>query len=330
LAVDLKDESAIRAMANATEQAGSEIVAIPPTGATQIPAAAPAQDTAPTPTPQPTAPQIPAGQPAPEGTPAKFVNPDGTVDVNKLQASTAQLDAAMQDKKLTIDEMVAQYKAKEAQFRNLPRSPEQVASYAQQVAQQQPVPPPPQAFQQPMPAPYGAPPDPQAAYQQLMADFQRDPIGTMYDMARQVTQRETKTFQDFIAQAREQQRDTSIKNNLMELAKEDPRVAHPVIYQEIVAELGREPGYLHLQNPHEAAWLKVKARMRLGDTLNQPAQPSKTPAPILGGGTPPPVPSMVGQNNPLAFNQAIQAAKGKDEMKALEQQLRDLAVRTGW
>jgi hypothetical protein len=39
---------------------------------------------------------------------------------------------------------------------------------------------------------------------------------------------------------------------------------------------------------------------------------------------------MVGQNNPLAFNQAIQAAKGKDEMKALEQQLRDLAVRTGW
>jgi hypothetical protein len=267
---------------------------------------------------------------APEGTPAKFVNPDGTVDVNKLQASTTQLDAAIENKVLTVEEMVAQYKEKEAQFRNLPKAPGQVAALAQQIVQ---MPPAPQPMPAAPPAPAYLPPvaqDPNAAYQQLMADFQRDPIGTMYDMAKQVARSEAKPLQEFIAQNREQQRDASIRNNLTELAKEDPRVAHPVLHQQLMAELANDPGYWTLKNPHEAAWLKVKARLRLGDTQNQTVQPSKTPAPILGGGTPPPVPSMAGQATPLAINQAIQAARGKDELKALEAHLRDMALRSGW
>lgn len=265
------------------------------------------------------APAVPA-QPVMD-VPAKFFKPDGTVDVEKLQTSSKQLDEAIQQKQLTIDEMVAQYREKERQFRNLPRKPEQVAQAAQQIVAQPPAP-----VQAPMPVPI---PDPNAAYQRLLSEYQKDPIGTMVELAQEIAQRQVAPFMQFVENNREQQRTDFIKSSLIELAKIDPMVANPLVYNEIIKELESDPGYLNLKNPHKAAWNEVKARLRLGDSP-KPAQPSITTAPILGGGTPPPVPSSSAGPTPQNLAAAISQAKSKEEMKNLEDVMRGIANQVEW
>lgn len=327
LPIDFKDEASIRAMANAAEAQGDGVVAL--NGAAQTTAVQPTVPQTPTaPAPVPATTAVPATQPTPAPqasteVPAKFLKPDGTVDVEKLQASTKQLDAALQEKVMSIDEMVAAYKEKERQFRNLPKAPEQVARLAQQVVQP-PVAPPPMAA----PAPIPMAPDPATVYQHLSQEYQRDPFGTVVDLVKVMMRQESAPVQQFIESQREREHDDSIKANLVELAKDDPRVANTAIYNQIVAELERDPGYWNLRNPHKAAWNEVKARLRLGET-QLPAQPSKTPSPILGGGTPPPVPSTTGQPTPANVGAAIQQAKGKDELAMVEQELRRMTAQ-GW
>jgi hypothetical protein len=306
------DESAVRAAVMKAEAEGKEVADITAqtSGLDRI-----------VPVISPTASQTQT----PQDIPAKFVNPDGTVDVQKITDSTKQLDAGIEKKQLTIEEALAQYKERERQFRTMPSSPEQVQRYVQQQAQAQPPAPVQPAYQPPAPA--QLPPDQLQA--QLIQEYQRDPIGTMADLTKVLIAQQQKPVMDFIERLREQERDNGVRNNLQTLAQEDPRVLHPLVYAEIVKEMDNDPGYRHLKNPHKAAWNEVKGRLRLGD-VQTPAQPSRTATPILGGGTPPPVPSSAsGTPTPQNLLQAIGQMKSPDEQARVEAEIRRLMVSSG-
>lgn len=326
LDVDMSQEAAIRAIANAAETAGDNtgdtVVAVPQRAATQTPGIPAAAPSAPAPAMPPVAPQAaqPAAVLATPDIPAKFVNPDGTVDVEKLQASSKQLDTALAEKVLTVEEMVAQYKEKENKLRNLPNpnNPESIARFAQTAPQ-------------PIPAqiPQPAAPDPNSLQAQILADLQRDPVGTIVDLVKAVNSTENKPLHEFVTTLKEKQKDEGMKNNIIQLVKEDPRVANDAVHKAILAEMDSDPGYRGMRNPYKAAWNEVKARLRLGDA-QIPSQPSKTASPILGGGTPPPVPSTTGGYSPSTIGAAIGQAKTKDEMSAVEAELRKLSIAQGF
>lgn len=307
------NESALRAAAMEAERTGQDVVALP---ATQTPQVSPdAQAPAiPQPTPAPITP-VPSD---PSKVPQKFMKPDGTVDVEKLQASTEQLRAGIQEKVLTIDEMVNEYKELEKQFHGLPRAPEQVAALAQQVAAQPAQTNPPAAAQ-----------DPQAIQAQLVQALNADPLGTIVDIVRTVTKQETQPMQQFVQSAKETERTNFLKSTIAEVAKQDPRVLNGAIYQEIVNEIKSDPGYLNLKNPYKAAWNEVKARLRLGDAPT-PAQPGKTASPILGGGSPPPVPSTSAGVTQQTVSEAIKLAQNPTEMNNVEAELRKMAQVAQW
>lgn len=323
LNVDLSQEAAVRAIANAAESSGADVVPVPDNPGTQTPTVQPAQAQ---PTPAP-APAVPPSQPAsaPAQTPsvdvpAKFLKPDGTVDVEKLQASTEQLRTGIEQKELTIEQMVAQYREAEKEFRNLPSSPQQVARVAQQIAAQAPP--------QGAPVPSPAAPDPTSVQAQLMQDLQRDPVGTIVDIVKAVHATETKPLQEFVTTLKEQQRDEHMKQALRDLAKTDPRVAHPTIYPHVIQVLKEDPGLFQSKNPYKAAWNEVKERLHLGEV--QTAQPSKTASPILGGGSPPPVPSTTGSPASSTLHGAVNQMKTKDEISLVEAELRKLAAQAQW
>ncbi len=302
------DESSVRAAVMQAEADGNEVANLAQTsGLDKI------------------VPIVPAPQVQPQDVPAKFKNPDGTVDVQKITDSTRQLDAAIEQKQLSVEEALAQYKAKETQFRNLPSNPAQVQRYAQEQAQAQVAQPPaPPAYAPPPPAV----PPPDQLQAQIQQEFQRDPIGTMVDLVKAVTLNQQKPVMDFIEKLREQERDNGVRTNLQQLAQEDPRVLHPQVYAEIVKEMDNDPGYRQLRNPHKAAWNEVKGRLRLGE-VQTPAQPSRTATPILGGGTPPPVPSSAGQATPQNLLQAIGQMKTPDEQSRVEAEIRRLMIASG-
>ena len=258
----------------------------------------------------------------PQDVPAKFLKPDGTVDVQKITDSTKQLDAGIEKKQLTVEEALAQYKEKERQFRNLPSNPAQVQRYVQDQVQSQAQP------QAPQPVPVATPPIDQLQAQ-IAQEYQRDPIGTMVDLTRALIQNQQKPVLDFIEKLREQERDNGIKSNLSQLAKDDPRILQPQVYAEILKEMESDPGYTQLRNPYKAAWNEVKGRLRLGD-IQTPAQPSRTATPILGGGTPPPVPSSAsGPASPQNLLAAIGQIKTTEEQQRVEAELRQLMIANG-
>ena len=251
--------------------------------------------------------------------PSKFLKPDGTVDVEKLQTSTKRLDEAIEKKTLSIDEMVAKYKEKEATFHSLPSVPAQAQPAVQPV---------PAAQANPYASQPGVPQDMAALHSQIMADMQKDPIGTIADIVRIVAKEETKPVMEFVETQRSQQKDLIVKTQLAELAKADPRVTDPNIYAKVIEEIQSDPGYKNLKNPYKAAWNEVKERLRLGDVPN--AQPGKIPTPILGGGTPPPVPSAMPTITPKVLESAISAASSKQEMAAVEAEVRRATQGMGW
>ena len=296
------DAASVRAAVMQAEATGDEVVNIP----TQT---------------SPLDQMVPTGTTAtsetPKDVPAKFLKADGTVDVEKLQASTKQLDAATQQKEekiqLTVDEMLAQYKESERKFRNLPSQPEQIQRAAQA---QMPVPP----------APPPVIPQEQVAAQ-IRQEYERDPVGTIFDIVKAVTEDRYKPVAELIEKNREQERDTGLKRQISELAQEDPRIV--THYAQVMAELQSDPGYLSLRNPHKAAWNEVKGRLRLGE-VQTPPQPSRSASPILGGGTPPPVPSTVGSPTPGNIMQAIGEAKNPDELARAANEVRRIANSADW
>lgn len=252
------DEAAVRAAVMQAEAAGEDPMKLRISDMAQIPA-----------------PQVPlkaAQAETPVDVPEKFKKPNGEVDVEKLNASTRQLDEAIQKKQeglqdvgKFVEEQLRTYKEKERQLRGMPNP----ARIAAQVA------PPPQM----------ASPD-QMSNEQLEAminqDLRNNPARTIANLVQLALQRELEPIN-------EEKKDGKIRTHLKELAERDPRVVSNIAA--INAKLDENPELLNLKNPYKAAWLEVKDELRLGELSQAQAQPSKPVAPVLGGGTPPPTPS---------------------------------------
>jgi hypothetical protein len=263
--------------------------------------------------------QAPVETPKPLEVPEKFKKPDGTVDVEKLQASTRQLDEALKVKEKTIDEVVQEslrdYREKENAFRNRPNPEKLKASL--EVPVEKPLTP---------PLPTLNLSDNQIV-QKIQQDLQSDPVGTIVDLVRVISKQETEPLQKYVSEQTEAQRiaqkEAVIKQSLADIANRDRRILDPQIFEAVKAELNSDPDYWNLKNPYKAAWNEVKERLRLGEPQVQ-AQPSKGLSPILGGGTPPPAPSVSGAVTPRNVQAAISEARSAKELDALGQALRQL------
>lgn len=219
--------------------------------------------------------------------PEKFKKPTGEVDVEKLKTSTRQLDEAIQKKEAelqkSVDDYVKAYKEKEAKFKNLPNPAKLNAGL-----EQAPVPQTPPAPQVPM--------DMAQLRARIAEDLQRDYVGTTFDLIdiavnRRLSQEIAPLKQD-AEELRIERQDRQLRTNLQELAEKNPIIMNEKVFNAIQNKLQDNPELWTLKNPHKAAWLEVKDEMRLGEVPSgNPAQPSRTPSPILGGGTPPPTPS---------------------------------------
>lgn len=253
----------------------------------------------------------------PVDVPEKFVKADGTVDVEKIQASTKQLDEAIQQKQealKTIEDYMAEYREKEKQFRNLPNPNKVAAQVTNQVREQVPA--------------IDSPPDLQALEKQIAEDYQRDPIKTMIDLQRAIVKKELEPIVEWRQRDEQERREMGMKQSLAELANREPTILKPEVFNEVVKELRDDPHYWNLKNPYKAAWNEVKERLGIGGPSPAPAQPTKPVAPILGGGTPPPVPSQVRTEPSFAdLAGAIQSAKTPQESANLEAALRSFLQR---
>ncbi len=214
----------------------------------------------------------------PVDVPEKFRKPNGEVDVEKLKASTERLDVAIQEKEAklqevqkTIDDYVRVYKEKETQLRTSP-NPERIAAQLPPVA-------PPQMV-----------PQAQMTDQQLEAMIAADLAA---NPARTIAQLISAGVQTQMQPLNQERQDNRIRENIKQIAEKDPRILNQSVFDAVTAKLQESPEMWNLKNPHKAAWLEVKEEMRLGDLPQGGlAQPSKPSAPILGGGTPPPSPSL--------------------------------------
>lgn len=214
--------------------------------------------------------------------PEKFMKSNGEVDVEKLKASTIQLDeaiakkeAGLQEVQKTVDDYLRDYQEKEAKFRSTP-NPERIA------AQLPPVQPPPDVDPARMS---------DSQLQDLInRDMQTNPAATVTQLIELALQRR-------FAPIEQREKVNSVRDNISQLATKDPRVLQPQVYTAIKKELNDNPKLWNLDNPHEFAWLKVKERLQLGEAGRPQAQPSKAPSPILGGGTPPPPPLVAGSGS---------------------------------
>lgn len=220
--------------------------------------------------------QVPGQTPVPETTavqvevPQKFLKPDGAVDVEKIAASTRQLNEAIAQKEeavaKTVDDYMREYNGLETKFRNMP-NPERLAAN---------LPPPPQAM------------PPQQSVQDfeqiVRQDFNRDPLATTAQLIELAIE---KRFEPLAAKEKIEQR----RSNIQELANKDPRVLRKDIFDAINAKIQADPDIASRKNPHKAAWLEVKEELRLGEPSPVQTLPSRPLSPVLGGGTPPSAPS---------------------------------------
>lgn len=215
---------------------------------------------------QPSQPKIPAD------IPEKFLKPDGEVDVEKLQTSTRQLDEAIQKKEevfKSVEDLWNHYKDSQKKFGGMPNV-DQIAAKLPALIQQPQTPPAPQQMSD------------QQLREFIRRDYEADPIATTAQLIEIAIQKKLQPFE-------EREKDSAVRENIRQLAAKDVRVLQH--YDAITNKLNSDPDLWRLKNPHKAAWLEVKEELRLGEPQTAPAQPSRAPAPILGGGTPPSTPS---------------------------------------
>jgi hypothetical protein len=267
------------------------------------------QSTVPAPATQALAPEVPKTE-----VPEKFLKPNGEVDVEKLQTSTRQLEEAVKTKEAavqkTVDDFVREYRDLEKQFKGMP-NPDRLAASL-------PTNPPPMSLPQ-----SAVPPLPQMSDQQLEEMINRD---IQSNPGRTITQLIQLALEQRFQPFEEEKKIGSVRGNLEQLASKDPRVLHPEVFKAINAKLKTDPEYWKLKNPHRAAWLDVKEELRLGDySQSNPAQPSRLPAPVLGGGTPPSTPSVsvtqphdiIANMDKLDLRDKKQEAMGDEAVRAL-------------
>jgi len=270
--------------------------------------------------------QAPQGQPSPapapqseipkKEVPAKFQKPDGTVDEEKLKASTARIEEAVQEKQKTVDELLADYEARQKELGNLGNKQGQLKKQIESLPAAQP----PQADVT------GQSPD--AIRAQLLQLAQTDPIAFAVEISRAVARKEAL---DIAAPAlevtqglAEQQRIAATRANIAALAEQDPRILQGPLYEELKKELNNpSENYWALKNPHRAAWNEVKDRLRLGEAPKASVQPSN-PSPILGRGSPATVQGLAQVQTPQTMYQQVTGVDPfSEEGKRLEEQLRE-------
>lgn len=242
--------------------------------------------------------------------PQKFQKPDGTVDEDKLKASSKQLDAAIEQKQKTVDELLADYKEREKQLGTL-------GNQAGEIKQQMP----PAPMQ--MPVQNESQQDLAVLQQRIMQDYQRDPVATTVQLAEAIATKKMEPFMERLRQDEISRRESEVRDGLAKVAQTDPRILDPRLYEVVKQVLAEEPNMRQLKNPHKAAWNEVKERLRLGEPQVQ-AQPS-IPSPTLGRGSPPSVSTLPGpMSAQSAYQQAVTIAPLSADGKAYEEKLREL------
>ena len=246
-------------------------------------------------------PPVKARAETPVEVPEKFKKPTGEVDVEKLKASTERLDEAiavkeqkLQEANKTIDDYLLEYKGKEQKLNALPNPEKIMAQFPAQ-----PVP------SAPMPQNLMGNLSDQQLEEMISNDMRTAPGRTVAQLVEIAVE---KRLEQRLKPFEDSRKDDSIRNNLKQLAEKDARVLDPRVFQAINAKLDSDPDLWKLKNPHKAAWLEVKDELRLGEVPlgASQAQPSKPPAPVLAGGTPPPAPSLFEpQTSMQALEQAI-------------------------
>lgn len=253
----------------------------------------------------------PQSAPAPAiSVPQKFMKPDGTVDEDKLKASSERLNEVVQQKQKTVDELLLEYQEREKKLHSLGQQKAEIQSQMPPPVTQIPVVPPPQ--------------DPQALQQRILQDYQRDPLDTTIKLAEAIAATKMAPIMERFQQEEEQRRLQGMRENVAQLAQQDPRFLDPRLNAMVNQVLDEEPGMMRLKNPHKAAWNEVKERLRLGEVNQPPAQPSSA-MPTLGRGAPPSVSTLPGPVSPqTAYQQAHQVNPYSPEGKAFEEQLKEL------
>ena len=242
--------------------------------------------------------------------PQKFLKPDGAVDVDKIAASTRQLDEAIQQKETavakTVEDYMREYSERETKFRNMP-NPEKLAANL------------PQSIPQPVqPVPQGNLNE-QQLEEIVRRDYQQDPLTTTARLIDLAIQRRFQPIE-------EKEKVESVRSNIQGLAEKDSRVLRPDVFAAINAKIASDPDIASRKNPHKAAWLEVKEELRLGDApQGAQALPSRPLSPVLGGGTPPSAPSasvqssinVAGSLNSLDLRDKKQEALGDESVRRM-------------
>jgi len=237
--------------------------------------------------------------------PQKFLTPDGVVDVEKITASTRQLDEAIQKKEeavKSVEDYLAEYREKESKFRNMP-NPQKLAATAPVIQETHPS--------------NMTDAELEAAIRQ---DYNSDPVLTtsrLIEVA--IEKRMEPVFR--------KEKEDSVRSNIAALAQKDARVLNPEVFKAINDKLVSDPDLWKLKNPHKAAWLEVKEELRLGEPGTVHAQPSRMLTPVLGGGTPPSTPStsaqtpqnVIGNLDKLDLRDRKQEALGDEAIRAFLQ-----------
>jgi hypothetical protein len=259
--------------------------------------------------------------------PAKFQKPDGTVDEEKLKASSEQIQGVIEQKKKSIDEMLAEYKANEEKLRQTG----QEANNLKQALQERKISEPPAQIPSNV---QGL--TPQQIHANLLQQMSDDPIGAVFEIAKVVSQKEGREIAapalEVAARFAEQQRDADMRQNLLSIAEKDVRIQNPELYAEFVKELNSDPAYFRLKNPQRAAWNEVKDRLRLGEPTPGSAQPSQASSPVLGHGVPPSVSSLPQPMSADRVQEAVRTVnpfseEGKKMEEALIKQMAEQAWR---
>ncbi len=245
-------------------------------------------------------PVAPQAAPTPVEVPQKFLKPDGEVDVDKIQASTRQLDEAIQKKEeavKTVDDYMREFNEREKKFHSLPNADKTLA-------------------QLPQPAPTQQIPQSQQDYEAIVRrDYEVDPLGTTTRLFNLMLEQKFQPIE-------EQKKAEATRSNVQKLAEKDPRFLRH--FDAVNAKLQADPDLWKLKDPHKAAWLDVKEELRLGEPLPAQALPSR-PSPVLGGGTPPSAPSasvgspqnVIGSLHNLDLTDKKQEAMGDAAIRAL-------------
>ncbi|HXC61206.1 MAG TPA: hypothetical protein VNV63_00905 [Nitrospiria bacterium] len=247
--------------------------------------------------------------PAPASIPQKFMKPDGTVDEDKLKASSERLNEVVEQKQKTVDELLLEYQEREKKLHSLGQQKAEIQ------AQMPPVPPPVPVQQQS---------DPQQLQQRIMQDYQQNPLDTTIKLAEAIAATKVAPILQRFEQDEEQRRLAGMRQNVANLAQSDPRFLDPRLNAMVNQVLDEDPQMMRLKNPHKAAWNEVKERLRLGEPNQVQAQPSNA-MPTLARGAPPSVSTLSGPLSPQSARQVSQQVSPySPEGKAFEEQLKEL------